>query len=75
MSELQRLAEHVRITCSKILAAHHAGNHVEAMELVASLGNLASSVLDKGGMERDTSDPFRYDLTTLPSPDGTEEKE
>ena len=75
MSELQRFAEHVRITCSKILAANQAGNQAEAMELVVSLGNLASSLLDKGGMDRDASDPYRYDLTTLPSPDGTEEKE
>ena len=75
MSELDRFAEHVRITCSKILAANQAGNHVEAMELVSSLGNLASSLLDKGGMQRDASDPYRYDLTTLPSPDGTEEGE
>ena len=75
LSELDRFAEHVRITCSKILAANQAGNHPEAMDLVTSLGNLAASLLDKGGMQRDASDPYRYDLTTLPSPDGTEDVE
>ena len=65
----------MRITCSKILAANQAGNQHEAMDLVASLGSLASSLLDKGGMQRDASDPYRYDLTTLPSPDGTEDVE
>ena len=75
MNELQRFAEHVRITCSKILAANQAGNQLEAMDLVASLSTLASSLIERGGMQRDASDPERYDLTTLPSPDGTEEKE
>lgn len=75
LTELQRFAEHVRITCSKILAANAAGNHREAAELTAALGAMASSLLDKGGMDRDASDPFRYDLTTLPSPDGSEDVE
>jgi hypothetical protein len=75
LNELQRFAEHVRITCSKILAANQAGNHREAMDLVVTMSNLAASLLDKGSMPRDASDPNRYDLTTLPSPDGTEEVE
>ena len=75
MNELQRFAEHVRITCSKIVAANQAGNQREAMELVASMSSLAASLLEKGGMLRDASDPNRYDLTTLPSPDGTEDVE
>ena len=57
------------------MAANQAGNHAEAMELVASLNVLAGSLLEKGGMQRDASDPYRYDLTTLPSPDGTEDVE
>ena len=75
MSEFHRFAEHVRITCDKILAANQAGDLPEAMNLTVALGNLASSLLDKGEMQRDSSDPDRYDLNTLPSPDGTEEKE
>lgn len=75
MTELHRFAEHVRITCTKILAANQAGNHAETSELTSSLGVLASSLLEKGDMQRDASDPDRYDLTTLPFPDGTEDVE
>lgn len=71
MSELERFAEHVRITCQKVLAANDAGDRAAVSELAASLAALAADLSARGEMQRDASDPQRYDLTTLPSPDAS----
>jgi hypothetical protein len=66
--QLEQFAEYVRRECNKIMAAGMSGNAQRAAELAAVLCSEAATVANQRQMQREASDPERYNLSSLPAP-------